>query len=108
MHIALNEALADATARGGVRHFVVIQENANEPDKGKTVVQGFFHHPVGEVVPALKQKDFEHWKQQICRIAYALTTSLSVLRKIFSSEFQSIRQTFLSRNHSLRLRLATM
>ena len=85
--IALHQALAETADRGGVRHLVVVQRKAHEPDKGQTITQGLFHCHVAEVVPPLEQEDLEHEKRRVCRVADSIGHSLEFIAKHFFERF---------------------
>jgi len=63
--IALHQALAETTDRGGVRHLVVVQGKTHDPDKGQSIAQGLFHRHVAEVIPPLELENLEHGQWRI-------------------------------------------
>jgi len=85
--IALHQTLTETADCGGVRHFVVVQRKAHEPDKGQAIAQGLFHRHVAEVVPALEQEDLEHEKRRVCRVADSIGHSLEFIAKHFFERF---------------------
>ena len=85
--IVLHQALTETTDRAGVRHLVVVQGKAREPDKRQAIAQGLFHRHVAEVVPPLEQENLEHEKRRVGRVANGIDHPLELLPQDFFERF---------------------